>query len=113
METKLDVDIEDEIKQVKSAQRIYSKFTQQQVDHIFEKAAMAACLNRIPLARLSVKETGIGLLEDKVIKNHFASEYIYNHYKNQKTCGVVEINSESGIKKIAEPIGVLAGVTPW
>jgi acyl-CoA reductase-like NAD-dependent aldehyde dehydrogenase len=109
----LDDHVETAIKKVKVAQKEYSKFNQQQVDFIFEKAAMAACLNRIPLAKLSVAETKMGIVEDKVIKNHFASEYIYNHYKNEKTCGVIEVKPESGIKKIAEPMGVLAAVIPW
>jgi acetaldehyde dehydrogenase/alcohol dehydrogenase len=109
----LDSHVETAIQKVKIAQKEYSKFNQQQVDYIFEKAAMAACLNRIPLARLAVNETKMGILEDKVIKNHFASEYIYNHYKNEKTCGVIEVHQETGIKKIAEPMGVIAGVTPW
>jgi acetaldehyde dehydrogenase/alcohol dehydrogenase len=112
-EVKLDSHVESVIQKVKAAQKEYAKFDQQQVDYIFERAAMAACFHRIPLAKLAVAETKMGIAEDKVIKNHFASEYIYNHYKNEKTCGVIEINPQTGIKKIAEPMGVLAGVTPW
>lgn len=78
------------IQQVKAAQAEYATFTQEQVDRIFHKAALAANNERIPLAKLAVEETGMGIVEDKVIKNHFASEYIYNKYKHEKTCGVIE-----------------------
>jgi acetaldehyde dehydrogenase/alcohol dehydrogenase len=82
------------------------------VDKIFLAAATAANKNRIPLAKLAVEETGMGIVEDKVIKNHYASEYIYNAYRNVKTCGIIEEDKASGITKIAEPIGVIAAVIP-
>ncbi|WP_036489402.1 bifunctional acetaldehyde-CoA/alcohol dehydrogenase [Myxosarcina sp. GI1] len=100
------------IQKVKAAQTQYASFTQQQVDKIFKHAALAANEQRIPLAKLAVKETNMGLVEDKVIKNHFASEFIYNKYKQESTCGVIESDSHYGIKKIAEPVGVLAGIVP-
>ncbi|MCQ2473870.1 MAG: bifunctional acetaldehyde-CoA/alcohol dehydrogenase [Saccharofermentans sp.] len=97
---------------VKAAQKEYAKFTQEQVDAIFKAAAIAANQARIPLAKLAVEETGMGIVEDKVIKNNYAAEYIYNAYKNTKTCGVIEEDKAFGIKKIAEPIGVIAAVIP-
>ena len=97
---------------VREAQKIYSTYTQEQVDKIFRAAAMAANLQRIPLAKMAVEETGMGVVEDKVIKNHYAAEYIYNAYKNTKTCGVIEEDKAYGIKKIAEPIGVIGAVIP-
>jgi len=97
---------------VREAQRQYSNFTQEQVDAIFLAAASAANRARIPLARMAVEETGMGVVEDKVIKNHYASEYIYNAYKDTKTCGVLEEDKAYGIKKIAEPVGVIAAVIP-
>ncbi len=97
---------------VKQAQEKFSKYTQEQVDEIFKAAAIAANKKRISLAQLAVSETGMGLVEDKVIKNHYASEYIYNKYKNEKTCGVIEEDETGGMKKIAEPIGVIAAVIP-
>ena len=100
------------IGQVREAQRIYAGFTQEQVDKIFLAAAMAADRARIPLARMAVEETGMGVVEDKVIKNHYASEYIYNAYRDTRTCGVIEEDKAAGIKKIAEPIGVVAAVIP-
>lgn len=100
------------IEKVKEAQRLFSTYTQQQVDEIFRQAAIAANNARIQLAKMAVEETGMGLIEDKVIKNHFASEYIYNQYKNEKTCGVIETDEAFGITKIAEPIGVIAAVVP-
>ncbi|MEB3180421.1 MAG: bifunctional acetaldehyde-CoA/alcohol dehydrogenase [Nostocaceae cyanobacterium] len=100
------------IEQVKAAQAEYATFTQQQVDNIFKKAALAANAARIPLAKMAVAETGMGVVEDKVIKNHFASEYIYNKYKQEKTCGVIEEDKQFGIQKIAEPVGILAGIVP-
>lgn len=100
------------IEGVREAQRIYSTFTQEQVDRIFKAAATAANKARIPLAKLAVKETGMGIVEDKVIKNHYASEYIYNAYKDTKTCGIIEEDTAIGIRKIAEPIGVVAAVIP-
>ena len=104
--------LEQEINRVKEAQKIFATFTQEQVDKIFFAAAVAANKARIPLARLAVEETGMGVVEDKVIKNHYASEYIYNAYKDAKTCGVLEEDSAYGIKKIAEPIGVVGAVIP-
>lgn len=101
-----------QIEKIREAQRLYSTFTQEQVDEIFRQAAMAANNARIELAKLAVEETGMGLVEDKVIKNHFASEFIYNQYKNEKTCGVIETDEAFGISKIAEPIGIVAAVIP-
>ncbi|PAB57876.1 bifunctional acetaldehyde-CoA/alcohol dehydrogenase [Anaeromicrobium sediminis] len=98
--------------EVRKAQREFSKFTQEQVDEIFRSAAIAANNSRIKLAKMAVEETGMGIVEDKVIKNHFASEYIYNKYKDEKTCGVIEKDSSFGITKVAEPIGVIAAVVP-
>lgn len=100
------------VEQVREAQRIFSSYTQEQVDEIFRQAAMAANDARIELAKLAVEETGMGIVEDKVIKNHFASEYIYNQYRNEKTCGVIEYDPMFGITKIAEPIGVIAAIVP-
>ncbi|MDD3212534.1 MAG: aldehyde dehydrogenase family protein, partial [Eubacteriales bacterium] len=104
--------LEKAIAEVRAAQKAYSEFTQEQVDRIFFAAAMAANRERIPLAKLAVSETGMGVAEDKVIKNHFASEYIYNAYRDTKTCGVIERDEAYGITKIAEPIGVIAAVIP-
>lgn len=106
------IELEALIKQVKKAQEKYATFTQEQVDYIFRAAALAANAERIPLAKMAVEETGMGVVEDKVIKNHFASEYIYNKYKHEKTCGTIEKDEGFGIEKIAEPIGVLAGIVP-
>ncbi|MEI3401423.1 MAG: bifunctional acetaldehyde-CoA/alcohol dehydrogenase [Clostridia bacterium] len=97
---------------VRKAQKEFSKYTQEQVDKIFQAAAIAANQNRIPLAKMAVEETGMGVVEDKVIKNHYATEYIYNKYKNEKTCGVIEEDESYGIKKVAEPIGVIGAVIP-
>ena len=97
---------------MREAQRIFANYTQEQVDKIFFAAADAANKQRIPLAKLAVAETGMGVVEDKVIKNHYASEYIYNYYKNTKTCGVIEEDTAYGIKKIAEPIGLIGAVIP-
>lgn len=97
---------------VRSAQRIYSTYTQEQVDKIFLAAASAANKARIPLAKMAVEETGMGIVEDKVIKNNYASEHIYNAYRNVKTCGVIEEDKSYGMKKIAEPVGVIAAVIP-
>nr|WP_313898288.1 bifunctional acetaldehyde-CoA/alcohol dehydrogenase [Nodosilinea sp. LEGE 07298] len=105
-------ELETLIQQVKAAQAQYATFTQEQVDHIFRAAALAANAQRIPLAKMAVAETGMGVVEDKVIKNHFASEYIYNKYKHEKTCGTLEKDEGFGIEKIAEPVGILAGVVP-
>ncbi|MBE6579255.1 MAG: bifunctional acetaldehyde-CoA/alcohol dehydrogenase [Ruminococcaceae bacterium] len=98
--------------EVRSAQQIYSTFTQKQVDAIFKAASLAANKARLPLAKMAVAETGMGVVEDKVIKNNYASEYIYNAYKNTKTCGVIEEDKAYGVKRIAEPVGVLAAVIP-
>ena len=103
---------EEALKRVKKAQEKFSTYTQEQVDKIFKAAAIAANEARIPLAKLAVEETGMGVIEDKVIKNHFASEYIYNKYKNEKTCGVVEEDKSYGYKKVLEPVGVIAAVIP-
>lgn len=97
---------------VRNAQKEFAKFSQEQVDKIFREAAVAANMARIPLAKMAVEETGMGVVEDKVIKNHYAAEYIYNAYKETKTCGVIEEDKAYGIKKIAEPIGVIAAVIP-
>ncbi|WP_276796800.1 bifunctional acetaldehyde-CoA/alcohol dehydrogenase [Ruminococcus champanellensis] len=104
--------LEAKLREIRKAQAQFSTYSQQQVDAIFRAAALAACKQRIPLAKQAVEETGMGVVEDKVIKNHYAAEYIYNAYKNAKTCGVVEENAAYGIKKIAEPIGVIAAVIP-
>jgi len=98
--------------EVRAAQTKYSTFTQEQVDHIFKEASIAANMARIPLGKLAVEETGMGLVEDKAIKNHFASEYIYNAYKNSQTVGIFEHDQAGGISKMYEPIGVLAAVVP-
>ncbi|MBQ4558287.1 MAG: bifunctional acetaldehyde-CoA/alcohol dehydrogenase [Clostridia bacterium] len=105
-------DLEAAIEKAKNAQSEFSTFTQEQVDRIFRAAALAANNNRIPLAKMAVEETGMGIVEDKVIKNHYASEYIYNQYKDSRTCGVIEEDEIFGIKKVAEPIGVVAAVIP-
>ena len=103
---------EQEIARVREAQKKFAHYTQEQVDKIFLAAASAANVQRIPLAELAVEETGMGVVEDKVIKNHYAAEYIYNAYRNTKTCGVIEEDKAFGIKKIAEPIGVVGAVIP-
>ena len=100
------------MEELRQAQREFATFTQEQVDKIFHAAATAANKNRIPLAKMAVEETGMGIVEDKVIKNHYAAEYIYNAYKDTKTCGVIEEDKAFGIKKIAEPIGLIAAVIP-
>lgn len=97
---------------MKEAQKVFASYTQEQVDKIFKAAATAADKARIPLAKMAVAETGMGIVEDKVIKNHYAAEYIYNAYKNTKTCGVIEEDPVYGIKKVAEPIGLIAAVIP-
>ena len=104
--------LEEALQRVRNAQRRFATYTQEQVDEIFRAAAMAANKQRIPLAKMAVEETGMGVVEDKVIKNHYASEYIYNAYKNTKTCGVIEEDKVFGIKKIVEPVGVIAAVIP-
>ena len=97
---------------MREAQKVFATFTQEQVDKIFFEAALAANKQRIPLAKMAVEETGMGIVEDKVIKNHYAAEYIYNAYKDTKTCGVIEEDKAYGIKKVAEPIGLIAAVIP-
>ena len=104
--------LEAKMKAMKEAQKVFATYTQEQVDKIFKAAATAADKARIPLAKMAVAETGMGIVEDKVIKNHYAAEYIYNAYKNTKTCGVIEEDPVYGIKKIAEPIGLVAAVIP-
>ncbi len=104
--------LEETLASVKEAQKKFSTYTQEQVDKIFLAAAIAANQARIPLAKMAVEETGMGVVEDKVIKNNYAAEYIYNAYKHTKTCGVIEEDKAYGIKKIAEPIGVIAAVIP-
>ena len=104
--------LEAAIANVRKAQSVFATYTQKQVDKIFLAAASAANKARISLAKLAVEETGMGIVEDKVIKNHYASEYIYNAYKDTKTCGVIEEDKAYGIKKIADPIGVIAAVIP-
>ena len=100
------------IQELKEAQKIFATYTQEQVDEIFRQAALAANNARIKLAKMAVEETGMGIVEDKVIKNHFAAEYIYNQYKDMKTCGVLEEDKTFGVTKIAEPIGVIAAIVP-
>ena len=100
------------LESIKRAQQKYATYSQEEVDKIFLAAALAANNARIPLAKLAVEETGMGVVEDKVIKNHYASEYIYNKYRNEKTCGVIEEDKAYGITKVAEPIGVIAAVIP-
>ena len=104
--------LEAAIARVREAQRVFATYTQEQVDKIFLAAATAANQARVPLAKMAVKETGMGVVEDKVIKNNYASEYIYNAYRDTKTCGVIEEDKAYGMKKIAEPIGVVAAVIP-
>lgn len=105
-------DLEILISKVKKAQKIFATFSQEKVDKIFREAALAANRARIPLAKMAVEETGMGIVEDKVIKNHFASEYIYNKHKNAQTCGIISEDKANGIKIVAEPLGVIAGVVP-
>ena len=100
------------LERVKNAQKEFAKYSQEQVDKILQAAAIAANEARIPLAKMAVEETGMGIVEDKVIKNHYAAEYIYNKYKNEKTCGVIYQDDSYGIKKIAEPVGIVAAVIP-
>ena len=100
------------IEQLREAQKQFATFSQEQVDEIFRQAALAANHNRIKLAKMAVEETGMGIVEDKVIKNNFAAEYIYNQYKKMKTCGVLEEDKTSGITKVAEPIGVISAIVP-
>ena len=104
--------LEQALNELREAQKVFAEYSQDQVDKIFFEAAMAANKQRIPLAKMAVEETGMGIVEDKVIKNHYAAEYIYNKYKDTKTCGVVEKDDAYGITKVAEPIGVIAAVIP-
>ena len=104
--------LEEALASVRAAQKKFAEYTQEQVDAIFFAAATAANQQRIPLAKMAVAETGMGVVEDKVIKNHYAAEYIYNAYKHTKTCGVIEEDKAFGIKKIAEPVGVIGAVIP-
>ncbi len=104
--------IDELVNKVSEAQKIYATYSQEQVDHIFRRVALKLSSLRIPLAKMAAEETGMGVVEDKVIKNHFASEYIYNKFKDCKTCGVLEEDKANGIIKVAEPLGVLAGVIP-
>ena len=104
--------LEDLIKRVKKAQQKYALYTQEQVDKIFKAAATAANKARIPLAKMAVEDTGMGVMEDKIIKNHFASEYIYNKHKNAKTCGIIKVDKNNGIEVVAEPLGIIAGIIP-
>ena len=112
VEVKTEEDLHFAIDKAAKAQKIYVTFNQEQVDKIFKAAATAADKMRIPLARMAVEETGMGVMEDKIIKNHFASEYIYNKYKNYKTCDIISEDKANGIKMVAEPIGVIAAVIP-
>jgi NAD-dependent aldehyde dehydrogenases len=105
-------ELKQKIEEIHKAQKLFAAYSQEQVDEIFRQAAMAANNSRIELARMAVEETGMGLIEDKVVKNHFASEYIYNKYKDEKTCGVVERDESFGIEKVAEPVGVIAAIIP-
>ena len=104
--------LEETIRNVKKAQQEFSHYTQEQVDKIFLAASIAANQARIPLAKMAVEETGMGVVEDKVIKNHYAAEYIYNKYKNEKTCGTLEYDASYGVRKVAEPLGLIAAVIP-
>jgi len=100
------------VARVKEAQREFASFSQEQVDKIFRAAALAANNARIPLAQMAVEESGMGIIEDKVIKNHFASEYIYNKYKEEKTCGILSEDTQMGTITIAEPVGIICGIVP-
>lgn len=100
------------VNRVTAAQKIFATYSQEQVDKIFRAAALAAADARIPLAQMAAEESGMGVIEDKVIKNHFSSEYIYNKYKDEKTCGILEVDDEMGIMILAEPIGTICGVVP-
>ncbi len=105
-------DLDALIEHVKRAQERYATYSQEQVDAIFRAAAIAANDERIALASMAVEETGMGIIEDKVIKNHFAAEYIFHKYKDEKTCGTIEVDEAFGIAKIAEPKGLIAGIIP-
>lgn len=105
-------ELDELVERVKKAQKIFATYTQEQVDQIFRSVAVAAASHRIFLSKMAVEETGMGVIEDKVIKNHFASEYIYNTYKDTQTCGILEDDRDFGYRRIAEPIGIIAGVIP-
>ena len=105
-------ELEELLQKVRSAQLEFSTYSQERVDEIFRATALTANTARLSLARMAVDETGMGVFEDKVLKNHYASEYIYNAYKDVKTCGILEEDKAYGIKKIAEPVGVIAAVIP-
>ncbi|MBB4350071.1 bifunctional acetaldehyde-CoA/alcohol dehydrogenase [Aliirhizobium cellulosilyticum] len=105
-------DLDALVARVEAAQKAFASFSQEQVDEIFRNAALAAANARIPLAKMAVEETGMGVMEDKVVKNHFASEYIYNKYKDEKTCGVLSEEPEYGIATVAEPIGLICAIVP-
>ncbi len=105
-------ELDELVARVKEAQRVFATFSQEQVDKIFRAAALAANNARIPLAQMAVEESGMGIIEDKVIKNHFASEYIYNKYKDEKTCGILSEDDEFGTVTIAEPVGIICGIVP-
>ena len=111
-EVKTTADLEKLIKKVKEAQKIFATYSQDQVNAIFKAAATAADKARIPLAKMAAEDTGMGVVEDKIIKNHFAAEYIYNKYKSEKTCGIIKSDKTNGTKIVAEPLGVIAGVIP-
>ena len=100
------------LKRVRKAQEKFSHYSQEEVDRIFRAAATAANRARIPLAKMAVEETGMGVVEDKIMKNHYASEYIYNKYRDSKTCGVIYENKEYGFTQVAEPIGLIGAVIP-
>ena len=105
-------DLDALVSRVKTAQAVFATYSQEQVDTIFRAAALAAADARIALAKMAVEETGMDVMEDKVIKNHFASGYIYNGYKNEKTCGVVEEDRDAGTLTIAEPLGLICAIVP-
>ena len=107
-----DDELEGALAKMREAQAVFATYTQEQVDKIFYEAALAANKARIPLAKDAVEEPGMGVMEDKVIKNHYAAEYIYNKYKNLKTCGVIEHDDSYGMTKVAEPMGIVAAVIP-
>ena len=107
-----DEELSDKLVQMREAQKKFATYTQEQVDKIFYAAALAANAQRIPLAKMAVEETGMGIMEDKVIKNHYAAEFVYNKYKDTQTCGILEQDLAGGMTKVAEPIGVVAAVIP-
>ena len=104
--------LEAKLAEMRTAAAVYSKFTQEQVDEICKQAAMAADKARIPLAKMAQAETGMGVVEDKVIKNNYASEHVHNYFRHVRTCGVIEEDKAFGTKRIAEPVGIVGAVTP-